>query len=126
MDDVSTEKRLRLLKQIRARYREDQMDLSNRERILYGRSSRPLAEDPDLFLEDPPEQTEPNTSFRIRLALAAGLLGLAILMDMKGTSVAGITSENIFQAISADFQETIDTWAPELLQPSEEPAEGVL
>lgn len=109
MSDVSTESRLRLLKQIRSRYNEDQIDLSNRERILYGRSSRPAES-----LEVPqPDDMNPDgqpSFFRLRLALAAGLLGLVIFMDKNGSSVAGITAENIFQAISADFEEVIETW----------------
>ena len=112
MSDVSMERRLQLVKQIRSRYNEDQFDLSNRERILYGRSSRSVDS-----LERPQEEgTQPEnpTFFRLRLALAAGLLGLVIFMDVNGISVAGITAERIFQAISADFQETIETWATEL------------
>lgn len=109
MSDVRTEKRLRLLKQIRSRYNEDQFDLSNRERILYGRSSR-SAEDFDRALEDGQIPEGQPTFFRLRLLLAVGLLGLVIFMDMKDISVAGITSDKIFQAISADFEEKIEQW----------------
>lgn len=116
MSDVSTEKRLRLLKQIRSRYIENQYDLSNREKILYGRSSRSVD-----GLETPKEEgMEPENPvfFRLRLALAAGLLGLVIFMDVNGISVAGITAERIFQAISADFEEAIEAWATDVSQPS--------
>lgn len=110
------EKRLQLVKQIRSRYTENQYDLFNREKILYGKSSRPVDS-----LERPQEedaQPENVTFFKLRLALAAGLLGFVILMDVNGINVAGITAEKIFQAISADFQEAIETWATELSQPS--------
>lgn len=109
MSDMRTEKRLRLLKQIRSKYNEDQYDLSNRERILYGRSSRP-ADDFDRPLEDGQIPEGPPTFFRLRLLLAVGLLGLVIFMDMKDISVAGITSDKIFQAISANFEEKIEQW----------------
>lgn len=116
MSDANTEKRLQLLKQIRSRYNQDQYDMSNREKILYGRSSRSVD-----GLETPQEEgTEPEypAFFRFRLALAAGLLGLVIFMDVNGISVAGITAERIFQAISADFEEAIEAWATEVSQPS--------
>lgn len=116
MSDASTEKRLQLLKQIRSRYNEDQYDMSNREKILYGRSSRSVDGQ-----ETPQEEgTVPDNPafFRVRLALAAGLLGFIIFMDVNGISVAGITAERIFQAISADFEEVIETWATEVSQPS--------
>ena len=38
MSDVTMDQKLQLVQQVRARYHEDQFDLSNRERILYGRS----------------------------------------------------------------------------------------
>ena len=106
------EKRLQLVKQIRSRYNENQYDLFNREKILYGRSSRSM----DSIWTHQEEGTQPEnpTLFRLRLALAAGLLGFVIFMDVNDISVAGITAERIFQAISADFQETIETWAAEL------------
>ena len=116
MSDVSMEKRLQLVKQIRTRYNENQYDLFNREKILYGKSSRPVDS-----LERPQEegaQPENTSFFKLRLALAAGLLGFVIFMDVNGISVAGITTERIFQAISADFQEAIETWATELSQSS--------
>lgn len=109
MSDVSTEKRLRLLKQIRSRYNEDQYDLNNRERILYGRSSRP-AERYEEPLEDGQTPDGQSSFFRLRLAVAVGLVGLVILMDMRGVSLAGITADKIFQAISADFEERIEQW----------------
>lgn len=116
MSDASTEKRLQLLKQIRSRYNADQYDMSNREKILYGRSSRSI-EGSETPQEEGMEPENP-VFFRLRLALAAGLLGLVIFMDVNGISVAGITAERIFQAISADFEEAIETWATEVSQPS--------
>lgn len=116
MNDVSTEKKLRLLKQIRSRYNEDQFDLSNRERILYGRSSRPVERYEASAADD--ETPDGQISFfRLRFALAAILVCLVILMDKKDINLAGITADKIFQAISADFEERLEQWTAES-QPS--------
>lgn len=109
MMDVNTENKLRLLKQIRSRYNEDQFDLSNRERILYGRSSRPAEHYEEPFDGDADEGQ--LSFFRLRLVLAAILVCLVVLMDMKGISLAGITADKIFQAISADFEERLEQWS---------------
>lgn len=109
MSDVNTEKRLRLLKQIRSRYNEDQLDLNNRERILYGRSGRP-AERYEEPLEDGQLPDGQLSFFRLRLVVAVMLVGLVILMDMRNVSLAGITADKIFQAISADYEEKLEQW----------------
>lgn len=55
--------------------------------------------------------------FRLRFALAAVLFCLVIFMDRKDISLAGITAEKIFQAISADFEERMELWTADS-QPS--------
>lgn len=115
MNKVNTEKRLQLLKQVRSRYNEDQRDLTKRELILYGRSGRPVSE--SLGQQDAPPDTEHVSFFRVRLVLAVLLFAAVIFMDMDGMDMAGITAEEIFQAISADYEEVIETWA-EGSQPS--------
>ena len=112
---VNTEKRLQLLKQIRSRYNDDQRDLSNREMILYGRSTRSVTG--DIGQEELPDM-EQVSYFRIRLILAVLLFATVIFMDVNGIELAGITAEKIFQAISADYEEVIETWAAEASQPS--------
>lgn len=107
---VNTEKRLQLLKQIRYRYNEDQRDLTNRELILYGRSGRRSRSD-NLEQQEIQPDTEHVSFFRIRLILAVLLVMAVIFMDMDGMEMAGITAEKIFQAISADYEEVIETWA---------------
>lgn len=111
---ISTEKRLQLLKQIRSRYNEDQRDLTKRELILYGRSSRPVSENPE---QEVPPDAEHASFFRIRLVLAVLIFAAVIFMDMNGMEMAGITAEKIFQAISADYEEVIDSWT-DVSQPS--------
>ena len=110
----NTEKRLQLLKQIRSRYSEDQRDLTKRELILYGRSSRPVSEDLE---QEVPSDAEHASFFRIRLVLAILVFAAVIFMDMNGIEMAGITAEKIFQAISADYEEVLDSWT-EISQPS--------
>lgn len=94
---VTTEQRLRLVQQVRSRYQEDQYDLSDRERILYGRDGAEPAYSTVSF-------------FRLRLLVAVFLLAAVIIMDKNGIKVAGITTEQIFQAISADYDEKIEEW----------------
>lgn len=107
MRDVTTEQRLRLVQQVRSRYHENQYDLSNRERILYGKSF--VRETPeDLQQGNPDTDLKPISSFKLRLMIAI-LLGAAVIsMDRNNAKIAGITSEQIYQAISADFEENIE------------------
>ncbi len=107
MHDVTTEQRLRLVQQVRSRYHENQCDLSNRERILYGKSF--AREVPESFQQDTPDtDPKPVSSFKLRLMIAI-LLGAAVIsMDRNNAKIAGITSEQIYQAISADFEEHIE------------------
>ena len=109
ISNVNSEKRLQLVKQIRSKYREDQRDLTNRELILYGKSTRPAAD--DFYMQETPANTEQISFFRIRVVFAALLFAAVIFMDMGDRKIAGITAERIFQAISADYEAIIDTLA---------------
>lgn len=111
---INTETRLQLLKQVRSRYNEDQRDLTKRELILYGRSGRTVSENLE---QEVPSDAEHVSFFRIRLVLAVLIFAAVIFMDMNGIEMAGITAEKIFQAISADYEEVLDSWA-EISQPS--------
>ena len=117
MGDTTMEKKLRLVKQIRTRYNTAQYDLSNRERILYGRVSRPAEALPGREEEDVPGQA-PASTFSLRLLAAVLLLAAVIAMDRNGIQAAGITAEGIFQAISADYVGQIEAWASQMPQPS--------
>ena len=113
--EINTEKRLQLLKQVRSRYNEDQRDMTKRELILYGRSSRPVSDDLEQKV---PSDAEHASFFRIRLVLAVLVFAAVIFIDMNGIEMAGITAEKIFQAISADYyEEVLESWA-EISQPS--------
>lgn len=121
MSDTTIEQKLQLVRQVRSRYHENQYDLSNRERILYGRSSviperesyaSPYDEDYDGMLPE----GRPLSFMKIRLWIALFLVAAVIVMDRNGMSVAGITSEKIFELISADYEEIIASWAETLSQ----------
>ena len=109
---VNMETRLQLVKQIRTKYNEDQRDLMDRELILYGKSSHSTAKDSSGQEASPDEA--PVSFFRIRLILAIILFAAVILMDMDDIEMAGITADKIFQAISADYEEVIDSWTQSL------------
>ncbi len=109
------EQKLRLVQQVRSRYQENQFDMSNRERILYGKTTR-LPESEYLspykeMYEYPAESTGgAGSSFKLRFLAAVILLGAVILMDKNGIKVAGITTKEIFQAISADYDQKVEEW----------------
>ena len=50
------------------------------------------------------------SSFRLRLFLAIFLVMIVIVMDTNGMTIAGITSEKIYEVISADYEEVLETW----------------
>lgn len=115
MRDVTTEQRLRLVQQVRSRYQENQYDLSNRERILYGKSFvREAPENPQQ--ENPDIDPKPISSFKLRLIIAVLLGAAVIFMDRNDIKIAGITSEQVYQAISADFEENIEKMAAAMSQ----------
>lgn len=115
MRDVTTEQRLRLIQQVRSRYHENQYDLSNRERILYGKSfSGEIPE--NMRQENPDTAPRPFSSFKLRLMIAILLSAAVISMDRNQIKIAGITSEQIYQAISADFEENIEKMVAALSQ----------
>lgn len=118
MSDTTIEQKLQLVRQVRSRYQEDQCDLSNRERLLYGHSSVP-SRDGDMEVsygrygeyEDAEAAGRPVSFLKIRLWIALLLAAAVIVMDRNGMSVAGVTSEKIFEAIAADYEQVLEAWA---------------
>lgn len=113
MSDMTVEQKLQLVQQVRSRYHENQYDMSNRERIVYGRTAispeRMEYEDPLLYGGTQRPGME-RSFFGMRFFVAALLLTGVIMMDRKGINVAGITTEKIFQVISADYEDKIEEW----------------
>lgn len=118
MSDVTMEQKLRLVQQVRSRYNEDQYDMSNRERILYGKSARREYWRVGADTETP-ETTPALSSFKVRLVLAALLAVLLIAMDKNDGKIAGITSNEIFRAISADFEDNMAEWVAAMSESTE-------
>ncbi len=120
MSDVTMEQKLRLVQQVRSRYHENQYDLSNRERILYGKTSSGLQDEGTLrygepYYEDTARPEEVSFSFlKFRMWIALFLVTAVIVMDRNHMEVAGITAEKIFEVISADYEDVIETWAEAL------------
>ncbi len=119
MGDVTMDQKLRLVQQVRSRYQENQYDMSNRERILYGKNSMIPSERYDYpyrdMYGDPIEPAgSPISFFKLRFLAAVFLLAVVIFMDNSGTKLAGITTEEIFRAISADYDEKIEEWVEAL------------
>lgn len=113
------EQKLRLVQQVRSRYQENQYDMSNRERILYGKSSLDYPAEAGYAYGEPygdalPPQEAPLTFFKFRMWIALFLVTAVIVMDRNHTEIAGITAEKIFEVISADYEEVIETWAEAL------------
>lgn len=127
MSDITMEQKLQLVQQVRSRYHENQSDLSSRERILYGKTGAapgragypPPYEDTygNSFDGSIPEDS-PFTFFRLRFLLAMVLLALVILMDKNDIDVAGISSEKIFEMISADYESKIEEWVEAMSVPA--------
>lgn len=111
------EKKLQLIQQVRSRYSEDQYDLSNRERLLYGRETvSPYADtgyaDGGRYAwERPPEpDEEPPSSMKLRFLLAFFLFVAVVFLDHSHAALGGITAEKIYSAISADYEDQLKDW----------------
>ncbi len=100
MKNVSVEKKLQLVNQVRSQYRQDQRDLRLREQILYGRDYVPY---------EPYEEEEFNeaaggtTPFRLRVMATLVVFVLILMLDRNDRSIFGISSQQIFESISVDY-----------------------
>ena len=64
----------------------------------------------DMYGDMPQPVGRPFSSFKLRLWIAVFLALAVIYMDTNDIKVAGITTEKIFEVISADYEEIIETW----------------
>ncbi|MDR0964877.1 MAG: hypothetical protein LBM60_09705 [Clostridium sp.] len=113
MNDVTVDKKLQLVRQIRSSYHQNQNDLQNRERILYGHSKPALeaAVIPrdEMYIQEEMPAVALST-FKIRLLLALFLLFAILAWDITGQELFGITTEQVFKFLSEDFTQTIQSW----------------
>ncbi len=121
MSDIPVEKKLELVHQIRSRYRSDQSDLVNREQILYGRSMSQGAVNLNDYSYSKEASGEKegvfrDNTFKIRLAIAGILVLLIILFDRSGKTFAGISTEQLFQAIETDYGTMIQIYVEKLIK----------
>lgn len=121
MSDISVEKRLQLVRQVRSRYRRDQNDLLKREQILYGTTSidrlRKETQNPfkpkddeeefsyDIYDEFPENRpvSQGGSSFGLRFIAAAMIFVLILMLDKNNRSLFGMTTQQIFDTIAADY-----------------------
>lgn len=107
MSDISVDKKLQLVQQVRSQYNQNQYDLRSREQILYGRSSavRAAAQDelPVYGYDTGSEDGLPKSTFKIRFLAALILLVAVMVFDNNGHTLFGIDTRQIFAAISENF-----------------------
>ncbi len=111
MSDITVEKKLELMRQIRSRNERDRYDMAHREQVLYGRSGTVSRDEvgPAYNNAAGTEEDEFHT-FPLRILLALGLSLLIIVSDMSGKSFLGIRAEQCFSAISTDYESSIAAW----------------
>lgn len=106
MLDLSVEQKLEIVRQIKDQYNQNQFDLSNRKRILYG-----TIDSYEYGYEK--EQIERmdvvthKAKFSIRVMLSIILLTAYILCDILQVSPYGIDMHQIYQIIASDYSETV-------------------
>lgn len=127
MRRFTVDQKLKLVEQLHSRYNKNQYDLSNRERILYGKTSEKdyfypggIAQG-DRFPEEYQGEAPLPGAFRIRMLLALVLAMGLIILDKKGNSVAGLSAGQIFDAISTNYEEDLDAWLNNQILESPEP-----
>lgn len=112
MSDITTEQKLQLVQQVRSRYNENQYDMSNRERVLYGKTSIPLQA---AGYGEEPQSGEPYvSSFKLRLLLALLLFGAVVFMDVRHIKIGAFTTEKLYGMIAADYEEKLEEWVETL------------
>jgi hypothetical protein len=100
MDDITTEQKLHLARQIRSQYYQNQRDMSDRERILYGSCG--------TYISQAVETTQPNInseSLKCRSAIAFMIFAFVVLFDFWGIQPAKINMEQVFELIAADYKD---------------------
>lgn len=105
MSDITVEKKLELINQIRSQYNRNQNDMWNREQLLYGRHQglEPTSCAESCTWNHQGEGRTAAASFKIRLLLALLLLAGVIWLHRGGVEIAGVAMEEVFQVISEDY-----------------------
>ena len=102
MSDITMDKKLQLINQVRSQYNRDQYDLQHRDQLLYGRTSeRQRPQEAAVPMEEY-AVTGRISPFRIRLMAALGLFFLILILDMSGVSLFGLNTSQVFDYIAKD------------------------
>lgn len=121
MEEISTEQKLQLVQQIRSQYNKNRYDMSNREQILYGRTSgmaaalsygnsyqeKTFRSENSVSTDSEPIDVTTSESLKFRCAIAAMLFIFAVVFDLFGVKPCGLEMEQIFASIAADYQENV-------------------
>lgn len=107
--DITIEKKLELMRQIRSRNERDRFDMSRREQIIYGKSMGTTSGTFSVDM-DADDEEELMSTFALRILLATALLIFVIMCDLSGKSFMGITSTQCFTAIGKDYESSILAW----------------
>lgn len=102
MSEITVDKKLQLINQVRSQYNKDQYDLLHREQLLYGRTSERRRPDVESMPVDNIAMTGKTGTFRIRLLAALGLFFLILILDMSKTSLFGLQMSQVFDYIAED------------------------
>lgn len=104
MSDITVEKKMQLIQQVRSQYNRNQNDLMNRERILYGRTSTIYNDNEQpVISSQEKEGMVVHGTFRLRFFLSVVLVVAVVIFDKNNTSLFGITTNQIFESIAKDF-----------------------
>lgn len=113
MSEITIEKKLELMQQVRARNEQNRFDMCRREQILYGRTSPEFVSDErswekNTYVDD--NEEEGLQTFPLRILLSLGLFLLIIIGDISGRSFMGINAKQCFEAIAVDYESSITEW----------------
>ncbi|MDR2044532.1 MAG: hypothetical protein LBQ15_09250 [Clostridium sp.] len=108
MSDITVDKKLQLIQQVRSQYHRNQYDLVNRERILYGQTAASYQQEPGMAYSgawaehETASRTGQFSSLRFRLMVALALLFGILILDMTDQEFWGLNAADIFTYLEKD------------------------
>lgn len=113
MSNITMDKRLELIQQIRTQNHQNQYDMISREQLLYGKSCSRNTYDTDTnryndMTEGIEADQQPVSSFKIRLLVAVTLLLFGIVLDSSGKSLGKISLKDISEILAVDYEARIE------------------
>lgn len=100
MSDITAEKRLELIRNIREENHKNRMSLKNREHILYGREYETV---PMQETEELPAAFRHGSTLILRTIIAAVLLSLFIIMDYLQADWLPVDMETINNCLQENY-----------------------